>query len=90
MFLSGVEQALTEEYLRQGYIIRPVADQKALTWIRKKFMFLSTQELRVEDELSAENWLNQIHESVHVNELNDFRMKMIGGINAEPDCRKNY
>jgi sporadic carbohydrate cluster 2OG-Fe(II) oxygenase len=90
MFLSGEEQALTEEYLRQGYIIRPVADQKALTWIRKKFMSLSTQELRVEDELSAENWLNQIHKSVHVNELNDFRMKMIGGINAESDCRKNY
>ena len=89
MFLSGEEQALTEEYLRQGYIIRPVADQKALTWIRKKFMSLSTQELRVEDELSAENWLNQIHESVPVEELNDFRMKMIMGINAESDFRKN-
>ena len=90
MFLSGVDQALTEEYLRQGYIIRPVADQKALTWIRKKFISLSTQELRVEDELSAENWLNQIHESVPVEELNDFRMKMIMGINAESDFRKNY
>ena len=72
MFLSEEEQLLTKEYLRQGYIIRPVADQKALTWIRKKFMSLSTQELRVEDELSAENWLNQIHESVPVEELNDF------------------
>ena len=89
MFLSGEEQALTEEYLRQGYIIRPVADQKALTWIRKKFISLSTQELKVEDELSAENWLNQIHKYVPVEELNDFRMKMIMGINAESDFRKN-
>jgi sporadic carbohydrate cluster 2OG-Fe(II) oxygenase len=90
MFLSGEEQALTEEYLRQGYIIRSVADQKALTWIRKKFMSLSTQELKVEDELSAENWLNQVHEYVPVEELNDFRMKMIVGINAEPEFREQY
>ena len=90
MFLSGVDQALTEEYLRQGYIIRPVADQKALAWIRKKFISLSTQELKVLDEPDTENWLNQIHEFVSVEELNDFRMKMIMGINAEADCRKNY
>ena len=90
MFLSGEEQALTEEYLHQGYIIRSVADQKALTWIRKKFMSLSTQELKVEDELSAENWLNQVHEYVPVEELNDFRMKMIVGINAEPEFREQY
>jgi sporadic carbohydrate cluster 2OG-Fe(II) oxygenase len=90
MFLSREEKALTEEYLRQGYIIRPVADQKALTWIRKKIMSLSTQELRVEDEFSAENWLNQIHESVPVEELNDFRMKMIVGINAESEFREQY
>jgi sporadic carbohydrate cluster 2OG-Fe(II) oxygenase len=90
MFLSKEEKKLTNEYLRQGYIIRPVGDRDALDWIRKKIVSLSTQELRVEDELSAENWLNQIHESVHVNELNDFRMKMIGGINAESDYRKNY
>jgi len=90
MFLNQEELDLTEEYLRQGYIIRPVADQEALDWIRNKFVSLSTQELGVKDEPSAENWLNHIHESVPVQELNDFRMKMIGGINADTDCRKNY
>ena len=90
MFLSGEELALTEEYLRQGYIIRSVADQKALTWIRNKFMFLSTQELKVEDELSPENWLNQVHEYVPIEELNDFRMKIIVGINAESEFREQY
>ena len=90
MFFNKEELDLTEEYLRQGYIIRPVADREALDWIRKKFVSLSTQELRAEDEPNADNWLNQIHESVPVKDLNDFRMKMIGGINAESDCRKNY
>ena len=90
MFFNKEELDLTEEYLRQGYIIRPVADREALDWIRKKFVSLSTQELRVKDEPKAENWLNHIHESVPVKELNDFRMKMIGGINVDLDCRKNY
>ena len=42
MFLTKEELDLTEEYLRQGYIIRPVADREALDWIRKKFVSLST------------------------------------------------
>ena len=90
MFLSEEEKRLTNEYLRQGYVVRPVADREALDWIRNKFISLSTQELKVVDEPDTENWLNQIHESVPVKELNDFRMKMIDGINAEADCRKNY
>ncbi len=90
MFLNQEEINLTEEYLRQGYIIRPVANQEALDWIRNKFVSLSTKELRVEEKPSTENWLNDIHEFVSVKELNDFRMKMIDGINADTDCRKNY
>ena len=90
MFFNKEELDLTEEYLRQGYIIRPVADREALDWIRKKFVSLSAQELRVKDESKAENWLNHIHESVPVKELNDFRMKMIVGINAESEFREQY
>ena len=31
-----------------------------------------------------------MHEYVSVSQLNDFRLKMIGGINAIPEFRKNY
>jgi len=85
MFLNKDEQELTEEYLEQGYVIRPVTDLVALNWIKDKFINLSKKEFGAVDETDGNKWLNQIHESVPVEELNDFRMKMIMGINAESD-----
>ena len=49
MFLTKDELTLTKEYLRQGYIIRPVADQKALAWIRRKIYNLSKQDVANEN-----------------------------------------
>ena len=34
MFLNPTEQAVSEEYLEQGYIIRPVANVEALIWLK--------------------------------------------------------
>ena len=90
MFLSKEEQALTEEYIRQGYIIRPVANQKALEWIRQKIYNLSEQNVTTVKPTEANSLLNNIHESITVEELNDFRLKIIGGINAESEFRERY
>jgi len=76
--------------LHQGYIIRPVAVREALDWIRNKFVSFSKQELKVEDVTNAKNCLNQIHDNVPVNLLNDFRLKMIGSINSESELREKY
>ena len=40
MFLSQAEAQLTEDYLRDGYVIRPAADKEALDWIRAQFLIL--------------------------------------------------
>ena len=90
MFLSKEEQALTEEYLRQGYVIRPVANQKALEWIRQKIYNLSEQNVTTDKPTESNSLLNNIHESITVEALNDFRLKIIGGINAEPEFREQY
>ena len=90
MFLSKEEKTLTEEYLRQGYIIRPVADQRALEWIHQKIYNLSEQNVTTDGPKEVNSLLNNIHESITVKELNDFRLKIIGGINAEPEFRKQY
>ena len=90
MFLSKEEQALTEEYLRQGYVIRPVANQKALECIRQKIYNLSEQNVTTDKPTEANLLLNNIHESITVEELNDFRLIIIGGINAEPEFREQY
>ena len=90
MFLSEEEQAMTKEYLRQGYIIRPVADQKALTWILCEVYNLSKQDVTNENSSDANYWLDHIHENITVKQLNEFRLKIIGGINAKSEFRKNY
>ena len=90
MFLSEEEDSLTKEYLLQGYIIRPVADKKALAWIRRKIYNFSKQDVRYENSSEANYWLNHIHERITVKQLNDFRLKIIDGINAESEFKKHY
>jgi sporadic carbohydrate cluster 2OG-Fe(II) oxygenase len=90
MFLNTDEQELTEEYLRRGYIIRPVADQKALEWIRLKIFNLSKNNDTNDIPTDINYCLNNIHESITIGQLNDFRLKMIVGINAESGFREQY
>ena len=90
MFLNTDEQELTEEYLRRGYIIRPVADQKALEWIRLKIFNLSKNNDTNDIPTDINYCLNNIHESITIGQLNDFRLKMIVGINAESEFREQY
>ena len=90
MFLKKEEKELTEEYLEQGYVIRPVADLVDLKWIRDKFINLSKKEIGAVDESDENKWLNMIHDKVSVKLLNDFRLKMIGSINSELELRERY
>jgi len=91
MFLSDSEQALTHEYLSQGYVIRPVANLVALDWIRSQFIRLISAEL-VGDQMNAssDEVLNQIHQKIPVAELNKFRMKIIREFNAIEEFREMY
>ena len=90
MFLTDVEHTLTETFLNQGYVIRPAADMAALDWIREQFFLLSKEALGIESNVKAEQFLNTIHERVPINELNDFRLKMIRGINSDDKFRLLY
>ena len=90
MFLSDAEQMLSKEYLKQGYVIRSVADLEALDWIRNKFIGLLSEILGTTLDESPEHVLNQIHKRVSVSQLNTFRLKVIQGINAIEDFRSMY
>lgn len=90
MFLSPLEQQVSDEYLTQGYIIRPVADLEALAWMRDQFTSLIADALRVEVTGNPEDILNQIHQKVPVAELNTFRLKIIRDFNAIEQFREMY
>ena len=40
MFFNEAEGQLSSEFMDNGYIIRPVAEQEALEWIRNQFLNL--------------------------------------------------
>ncbi len=90
MFLTKEDQSLSEEYIKNGYLIRPVANRDALDLIQSRIVELSKDTLGITSKKDSSSFLNQIHEYVSVSQLNDFRLKMIGGINAIPEFRKNY
>jgi sporadic carbohydrate cluster 2OG-Fe(II) oxygenase len=90
MYLTPEEEALTIEYLEQGYVIRPVEDIESLDWIRQKILGLSHECLNKNVDKEPDDWLNNIHREVSVSNLNNFRLEMISGINAVQEFREKY
>ena len=90
MFLTDTEQALTTEYLSQGYVIRPVADVEALEWMQAQFVRLVGETLGTKLNGTADEVLNHIHRQIPVAELNTFRLKIIRGFNAIEEFRQMY
>ncbi len=90
MFLSQSEQQFSEEYLCNGYVIKPVADFEALNWMRDQFVRLVGDALGENFSLDPDFILNHIHEKVPVQELNTFRLNIIRGFNAVDGFREMY
>lgn len=90
MFLTESEREISDEFLRQGYVVRPAADPQALEWIRSQFVRLAGELLGTTVQSSPEDVLNQIHERVAVADLNGFRLQVIRGINSLEQFREMY
>jgi sporadic carbohydrate cluster 2OG-Fe(II) oxygenase len=90
MFLTETESQLCDEYLREGYVIRPVADYDALNRIRNHLVYLIGDALGKPSVSEPAQLLNSIHETVAIEELNDFRLKIIRGINSIDEFRELY
>ena len=90
MFLSESEKKITNEFLENGCIIQPVADQGALEWIRNQYIQIIQSELNISPTINPEQLLNHIEEYVSVDTLNHFRLRMIEGINALEPFREMY
>ena len=88
--LSSKEKHLTNEYLEQGFVIRPCEDLSHLDWIRSRFVEFSKHALSEKGSSHSDIWLNQIHEKISVVNLNNFRLNMIKAINMEAELRSRY
>ena len=88
--MSDEDFKIANEYSTDGYIIRSVADKDALTWIQKNVVSVAASALKVKIPSDVELFLNEIHKLVEPTTLNDFRLKVIQGLNALPEFRLMY
>jgi len=89
-FSTQEDAKLQAEYTKLGFLIRPVASADAFVWIRQKTAELAAAALNIVMPESVEGFLNQIHDFVSPSNLNDFRLKVIQGLNSETEFRRMY
>jgi len=84
--MDEAESTLSNEFLKKGYIIRPVANLEAYQWIQAEIQRLVKEIIK---ELNAFD-LNLIHERISGPKLNNFRMQVIEGMNNLTLLREKY
>ena len=89
-FLTLEDAKISNEFKRNGYVIRNIADKKALDYIQSKFVKLIKKNYKFEKSYSNEKIFNLIHKKIKKNQLNDFRLKIINQINKDENCRYSY
>ena len=90
MFISIKEKKISDQYLRDGFVIQDVIELDSLNWIRNYYCQIIKQKLPKIKEKEEENILNNIHKYVQASKLNKFRLDIINKINSYKNFRENY
>lgn len=91
-FLTAAERELGERFLSDGYVVGPVEDPKSAARIRHSVAGLAANHLGLPAPQAeqAGEFLDTIQAHVDVARLNELRLSVIDGINAELWLRPAY
>jgi len=89
-FTTNEEDALSNAFLSQGYVIQDVDNMDALLALRRAVVEIACEHLGLDMPDDEADFLNQIHEKVTVAKLNDFRLAIYNGMNAHDWFRPTY
>jgi sporadic carbohydrate cluster 2OG-Fe(II) oxygenase len=89
-FVRADEAELARAFLDDGHIIQRAEDGAALDRIRDRMATLAAQHLGLPEPNDPGRFLNTIHEHVDVARLNDLRLAVFRGLNAESWLRPCY
>ncbi|HWA44563.1 MAG TPA: sporadic carbohydrate cluster 2OG-Fe(II) oxygenase [Hypericibacter adhaerens] len=89
-FFDAADAARSETFLKDGYIIGAAEDRTALDRIRALIAGIAAKTLDLPSPNDPDRFLNRIGEHVAPAKLNDFRLAIIKGMNAEPWLRQAY
>ena len=85
-FLSKKENDLSNKFILNGYTIINVENKKSLNYIYKTILKATKNYLNTKKKID----LNYIHKIISVDDLNDFRLKIIDSISDDKLARYHY
>jgi len=89
-FYSDEENALFEEFLKRGYVVKPAADRSALDAMRTEVANLVCGYLDLDFPDEVGIFLNRIQNYVPQSELNDLRLYLYKELNQRSWYRPTY
>lgn len=89
-FYQPEEKQLVEEFLANGIVRVEAEDKTALDAIRDFLANKAASILSLDKPADPAHFLNNIHQHVSVDQLNDFRVMLIGGMRDESWLRPAY
>jgi len=90
-FLTLKEKKISKEFEEKGFLIRNIEDQNSLTKLNKIFTKLYIKNLKSKKKnIYNKNIFNLTHQMIEPNNLNQFRLKIIGEINKNKEVRELY
>jgi len=91
-FYTDDEKEITQQFLRDKYLVLPAEDMDVMRAIRHKVAQIAAQATRhtLENEDSVDSFLNDVHKLITVEELNDVRLKVITEMNRDVWFRQAY
>lgn len=85
-FLSKKENDLANKFILSGYTIINVENKKSLNYIYKTILKATKNYLKTKKKID----LNYIHKIISVDDLNNFRLKIINSISDDKLARYHY
>ncbi|MFL2771262.1 MAG: sporadic carbohydrate cluster 2OG-Fe(II) oxygenase [Rhodospirillaceae bacterium] len=89
-FISKDDADLTDEFVRQGYVIRAAEDIGALDILRRQTASAAANALGIELPEDIGGFLNGIQNYIQPDGLNAMRLTIIDSLMSEPDFHANY
>ena len=88
LYQSKKEKLITKKFIKNGYIILKLKDKKSLNYIKNNLVN-SINNLIPKKKKNIKN-LNYIHNSIKIDQLNNFRVKLIKKLNDNKNLRFHY
>ena len=89
-FMSPEEQDLIASFMKDYYVVVPVENRAGLERIRTRMTEIAAEYLKIAMPNDAQEFMDGIGSRVDDTTLNDLRLAVFSGVNAEPWFRPTY